>query len=104
MSVDQVIHETVSRLVDERLSSLKEELRAELGLKVHEADAYMTTREAATYLKVSEHTLNMFRSTGGGPVFSQGVARGRVQYKRSDLDDWQSGRKRRNNQGRGRAG
>lgn len=44
--------------------------------------------EAAAYLRVSPATLNRYRSKGGGPVYTQTVAGGRVCYRKADLDAW----------------
>ena len=54
-------------------------------------DGRMNTRNAATYLGLSEKTLAMFRTSGTGPQF---IKKGRVFYFREDLDTWlnESGR------------
>lgn len=47
---------------------------------------YLTTQEAAEYLKLSPRTLEGFRNRGGGPKFYR---RGRlVRYRQADLDAW----------------
>ena len=52
---------------------------------------YLTTAEAAAYLKVSVSFLNKKRCTGGGPVFGKfGHA---VRYMLGDLDTWADGRR-----------
>ncbi len=55
---------------------------------------YLTTREAAAFLKISPRTLERLRITGGGPRFTKvGTSiRSRVVYKRSDLIEWMEGR------------
>lgn len=51
---------------------------------------WMTTRDAAEYLAVSEGHLRNLRSAGLGPPFHK--AHGIVRYWPSDLDDWLAGR------------
>jgi excisionase family DNA binding protein len=47
---------------------------------------YLTTPEAAEYIRLSRRTLEGFRVRGGGPVFVK--AGKRCLYRLSDLDDW----------------
>lgn len=47
---------------------------------------YMTTREAAKYLRLAEVTLRKWRSKGTGPRFRRHGAR--VLYARENLDNW----------------
>lgn len=49
-------------------------------------DDIFTTREAATYLKLSASTLEKARVRGDGPTYAQPTRR--VIYRRRDLDDW----------------
>lgn len=50
------------------------------------ADRYLTNEEAAAYLKLSPHTLNKKRVTGGGPKFRK--LGSRVVYAIDDLENW----------------
>jgi predicted DNA-binding transcriptional regulator AlpA len=52
------------------------------------ATEYLTTVEAASYLKLSRQTLEgaRYRGDGSGPAFIK-LARA-VRYRRSALDDW----------------
>jgi hypothetical protein len=53
-------------------------------------DGRMDTKNAATYLGCSTHTLAIRRSKGTGPKF---IKRGRIFYYKNDLDEWlQAGR------------
>ena len=47
-----------------------------------------TVAEAASYLRLSKATLNRLRCQGTGPSYVQTSARGRVIYRRIDLEDW----------------
>ena len=58
-----------------------------------EQRAYLSTRQAALLLGLSPRTLERYRVTGDGPVFSK-LGR-RVCYARADIDGWASGRRRR---------
>jgi excisionase family DNA binding protein len=51
---------------------------------------YLTTVEAAAYLGLSPHTLNMWRSESRGPGYMK--FGGRVRYTRAALDAWAAGR------------
>jgi len=51
-------------------------------------DCYMTTPEAAIYLRLAESTLQKLRVTKGGPTFCKLGAR--VVYRKSSLDEWAS--------------
>ncbi len=48
---------------------------------------WMTTAEAAAYVRCSVRTLEGHRRTGGGPVYHRQNGR-LVFYHRSDLDAW----------------
>lgn len=48
-------------------------------------DGRLDTKNAATYLGLSEKTLAMMRCQGTGPRF---IKRGRVFYYQEDLDAW----------------
>lgn len=50
------------------------------------AGRYLTNEEAAAYLKLSPHTLNKKRVTGGGPKFRK--LGSRVVYAIDDLESW----------------
>ena len=53
-------------------------------------DAFLTQREAAGVLRISERTLERFRLDGSGPQFVK--AGRRVLYRRSDIDAWTDAR------------
>ena len=65
-----------------------------------EQRAYLSTRQAAALLGLSPRTLERYRVTGDGPVFSK-LGR-RVCYARADIDGWASGRRRRSTSDDGR--
>jgi excisionase family DNA binding protein len=46
----------------------------------------LTTREAASYLRLSESFLHKLRVRGGGPRFAR--LGNRVFYRPADLDEW----------------
>ncbi len=48
-------------------------------------DGRLDTKNAASYLGLSEKTLAMMRCQGTGPEF---IKRGRIFYYREDLDKW----------------
>lgn len=48
-------------------------------------DNRLDTKNASSYLGLSEKTLAMMRCNGNGPRF---VKRGRIFYYREDLDSW----------------
>ena len=62
--------------------------------------AYLSTRQAAALLGLSSRTLERYRVTGDGPVFSK-LGR-RVCYARADIDGWASGQRRRSTSDDGR--
>jgi hypothetical protein len=47
---------------------------------------YLTTHEAADYLRVSPRTLEGYRVAGFGPAFIK--LRNKVLYRKEDLDAW----------------
>jgi hypothetical protein len=52
-------------------------------------DAPMTRAEAAKYLRLSPITLTCWAARGTGPRYCRsGKTRGRVVYRRADLDAW----------------
>jgi excisionase family DNA binding protein len=52
------------------------------------SDVYLTTQEAAAYLRLSPNTLAQWRCWDRGPAF---VRFGRaVRYRKADLDAWAS--------------
>lgn len=54
----------------------------------------MGTKMAAGYLTMSYRTLDRWRGEGVGPPFSKGPGlRGRIFYRRADLDDWLASRR-----------
>ena len=54
---------------------------------------YLTTAEAADYCRLSVRTLERYRVSGGGPLFTKcgPGKRARVVYRRSDLETWLAG-------------
>ena len=54
----------------------------------------MSVEEAADYTGYSVGTLNNLRTKGGGPIYSQPRAGGRVLYDPRDLDAWLDGGRR----------
>lgn len=48
---------------------------------------WLSTRQAAAYLGFKETTLEVWRSTGGGPAFYR-IAGRTVRYHQNDLDAW----------------
>ncbi len=54
---------------------------------------YLTSAEAAEFLKLSIRTLERMRVTGEGPRFMKAGAgkRSRVLYKQSDIVEWLEG-------------
>lgn len=47
-----------------------------------------TTEEAAEYLRCSPAQLEALRTAGGGPEYSQPIKKGRVFYRRIELNAW----------------
>ena len=48
---------------------------------------YLTTPEAAAFLRLAPRTLLAYRKAGGGPSYVRAGAR-RVIYARTELDRW----------------
>jgi excisionase family DNA binding protein len=46
----------------------------------------LTTKEAATWLRLGKATLDRFRLTGEGPRYCK--LGGAVRYRRADLEEW----------------
>ena len=59
---------------------------------MHDGEIYMTTKEAAAHLGLSDRTLESYRSKGGGPVFHYFGRR--VLYLLDDLREWAAERRR----------
>lgn len=59
------------------------------------SEGVMTPTEAAAYCRLSLRTLANLRADGTGPAYTQLSAR-RVGYRRADLDEWLTTRRRRN--------
>lgn len=57
---------------------------------------FLTTKEAADYLKLSPRCLEAYRVRGGGPPYIKlgGPRSGRVRYAIEDLEAWLQGLKR----------
>lgn len=60
------------------------------------AEQFLDTKEAATFLKLEPQTLNNWRSLGRGPSFRKFGRR--VVYARSDLMAWADSTRARNTQ------
>ena len=60
---------------------------------------FLTTQEAADYLRLQRTTLEAWRCRGGGPRFAK-FGRS-VRYRLSDLDDWIEAKTRENTIERG---
>ncbi len=57
------------------------------------ASPFLTTKEAARYLRLSHRTLERLRVTGSGPRYRRAASGGKkakVLYLISDLDEWVS--------------
>jgi len=52
---------------------------------------YLKVEEAALYLRVSQRSLEHFRSEGGGPPYRKHG--GSIVYHIDDLDRWSAGRR-----------
>lgn len=52
-----------------------------------QAHRYLTQKEAADLLRLSERTLERLRNSGSGPVFLKAGAR-RVLYRIRDIEAW----------------
>lgn len=64
--------------------------------------ALLTTAEAAEYLRVSIPTMERMRLTDGPPFIRVGTGmRGRVVYRREDLEAYIAARRRKNTSDRG---
>ena len=50
-------------------------------------ERFLTTKEAAAYLRVSKSYLDKLRVYGGGPKFSR-LGQRKIVYAKSDLDAW----------------
>jgi excisionase family DNA binding protein len=59
---------------------------AEAAAKGYQPDVYLTQREAAEVLRLSERTLERHRLAGSGPAFVK--AGRRVLYRRADIEAW----------------
>jgi len=60
--------------------------------KTPQHEPFLTTREAARFLKLKPNTLEKMRVYGGGPVYRK---HGRyVRYHLDDLTDWSDMRKK----------
>lgn len=57
------------------------------------ASPFLTTAQAAAYLRLKPCTLERWRSDGGGPAFHK--LGGRAYYKLADLDAYVEARRRR---------
>ena len=69
---------------------------------MHDGEIYMTTKEAAEYLGLSDRTLESYRSRGGGPMFHYFGRR--VLYLLDDLRAWAAERRRRSTSDSGSGG
>ncbi|WP_417625240.1 helix-turn-helix domain-containing protein [Paremcibacter congregatus] len=60
---------------------------------------FLTTREAADYLRLKPNTLEQKRMTGDGPAYRD---HGVIVYHRDDLDNWSEAQRRLKTDGRKR--
>jgi predicted DNA-binding transcriptional regulator AlpA len=60
--------------------------RKRLPVKTETADPLLTVEESAGVLRVSPHTLDKWRTYGGGPRYTR-VGR-RIRYRSSDLSQF----------------
>jgi predicted DNA-binding transcriptional regulator AlpA len=56
------------------------------SVRAYLAEAYLTQREVAAHLRLSERTLERHRVSGTGPRFVK-LGR-RIVYRRDDVEDW----------------
>ncbi|MCB1505013.1 MAG: helix-turn-helix domain-containing protein [Hyphomicrobiaceae bacterium] len=56
-------------------------------------DVFLTTEEAAAFVRLSPRTLERFRVEGSGPPFCKAGPgkRARVLYRKADLEAWLAG-------------
>ncbi len=52
---------------------------------------FLYAEEAASYLRLSDRTLEFYRTHGGGPAYRKHGHR--VVYHRAELDSWSAARK-----------
>lgn len=57
--------------------------------------AYLTTSEAADYIRVTKRWLEKLRQIGGGPPYCKPGLK-KILYRRDDLDEWVARSKRQN--------
>jgi len=60
-------------------------------VSTEQAEAFLTPKEAAAYLRVSKSYTDKLRVYGGGPRFLR-FGKRKVLYRRSDLDLWAAAR------------
>jgi len=76
----------------------KNESTDEAAASRHEQPIYLTTQDAAEFLRCSKSYLDKLRVTGGGPSYLK-LSGGKVLYTRPDLIDWvERGRRRSTNE------
>ncbi len=76
----------------------KNESTDETAASRHEQPIYLTTQEAAEFLRCSKSYLEKLRVTGGGPSYLK-LSGGKVLYTIPDLIDWaERGRRRSTNE------
>lgn len=56
-------------------------------VSTQEVETFLTPKEAAAYLRVSESYMNKLRVYGGGPKFLR-FGKRKILYRKSDLDFW----------------
>ena len=87
LDLEQLIDDLAARLAPRVAELVAERIEARLNAPTSSAPDHLDTKAAAKYLGRSEQFLEIARHRGGGPRYSQpGGARGRVVYRRSDLD------------------
>ncbi len=54
----------------------------------NEFEVLLTQSELSEFLKISERTLERWRSEQQGPPFIQPIRGGKVRYRKTDVSDW----------------
>ena len=57
-----------------------------------QGESFLTTKEAASYLRLSKSYLDKLRVYGGGPEFIR-LGQRKIVYAKSDLDAWAGSRR-----------
>ena len=96
-NLDQFFDLLAQRIAEDVAERLRPALAPRRIKESPDVSEWLTTREAAQYLKCSYQRLEGLRTHGGGPLFAK---EGRsVRYRRSDLDAYRAARMRKNTVG-----